>query len=220
MIQSEKEQKEYLPIFYDVWKKTMYMYQAFDIIIRSIFYFYITGTFTRRFSLEGATGPSNGRPGPSDRLPKIGESGEPRHSATYNSFPSEVRKSGNSAKNSELRKSGSAKQSYIPTIGDSPEISVGSVKSEERPFRLPPIRDGGSQIPGNSSMFSGGHMTEVADGDGSLAWEVDVSELLPHGRSGKKPGLFASACDPSYFELGGGGFQHDIACAIKPFDCS
>nr|XP_022338823.1 basic immunoglobulin-like variable motif-containing protein isoform X4 [Crassostrea virginica]XP_022338824.1 basic immunoglobulin-like variable motif-containing protein isoform X4 [Crassostrea virginica]XP_022338825.1 basic immunoglobulin-like variable motif-containing protein isoform X4 [Crassostrea virginica] len=148
------------------------------------------GTFTRRFSLEGATSPSNGRPGqPSDRLPKIGESGEPRHSATYNSFPSEVRKSGNSAKNSELRKSGSAKQSYIPTIGDSPEISAGSVKSEERPFRLPPIRDGGSQIPGNSSMFSGGHMTEVADGDGSLAWEVDVSELLPHGRSGKKPVL-------------------------------
>lgn len=81
---------------------------------------------------------------------------------------------------------------YIATMGDSSENLSGFVKSEERPFRLPPIRDGGSQIPGNSGILSSGQLVgnDLDDGDGSLAWEVDVSDMLPHGRSGRKPGLF------------------------------
>jgi hypothetical protein len=56
---------------------------------------------------------------------------------------------------------------------------------------LPPIRDGGSsQIPGNSSLLS----NDLQNGDGNLAWEVDVSDWFPHGRMGKKPGSFYFAC--------------------------
>lgn len=71
----------------------------------------------------------------------------------------------------------------IIPLGDCPDSML---KSEERPFRLPPIRDGSSQIPGNSSMIS----NDLQNGDGNLAWEVDVSDWFPHGQTGKKPGLF------------------------------
>uniref|UniRef100_A0A8W8IJT5 Basic immunoglobulin-like variable motif-containing protein n=1 Tax=Magallana gigas TaxID=29159 RepID=A0A8W8IJT5_MAGGI len=113
------------------------------------------GNLTRRLSVEGASGSQSSgtnitrQSQPADKLPKIGEHTLTEHcyNPTYSNPTAEVRKSANSAKGSELKKSNSAKLMYIATMGDSPENSSGFVKSEERPFRLPPIRDGGSQIP-------------------------------------------------------------------------
>lgn len=157
------------------------------------------GNLTRRLSVEGASGSQSSgtnntrQSQPADKLPKIGEHTltEHRYNPTNSNPTAEVRKSANSAKGSELKKSNSARQMYIATMGDSSENSSGFVKSEERPFRLPPIRDGGSQIPGNSGILCSGQLVgnDLDDGDGSLAWEVDVSDMLPQGRSGRKPVL-------------------------------
>lgn len=168
-------------------------------VLEVFFWFTVSGNLTRRLSVEGASGSqsfgtNNARQSqPADKLPKIGEHTltEHRYNPMYSNPTAEVRKSANSAKGSELKKSNSAKQMYIATMGDSPDNSSGFVKSEERPFRLPPIRDGGSQIPGNSGILCSGQLlgNDLDDGDGSLAWEVDVSDMLPHERSGRKPGL-------------------------------
>lgn len=181
------------------------VYTYFDMplyctVLELVFWFVVSGNLTRRLSVEGASGSQSSgtnntrQSQPADKLPKIGEHtlNEHRYNPTYSNPTAEVRKSANSAKGSELKKSNSAKQMYIATMADSPENSSGFVKSEERPFRLPPIRDGGSQIPGNSGILCSGQLVgnDLDDGDGSLAWEVDVSDMLPHGRSGRKPGLF------------------------------
>lgn len=180
------------------------VYTYFDMALYctwiSLFGFAVSGNLTRRLSVEGASGSQSSgtnntrQSQPADKLPKIGEHTltEHRYNPKYSNPTAEVRKSANSAKGSELKKSNSAKQMYIATMGDSPDNSSGFVKSEERPFRLPPIRDGGSQIPGNSGILCSRQLVgnDLDDGDGSLAWEVDVSDMLPHGRSGKKPGLF------------------------------
>ncbi|XP_048758287.1 basic immunoglobulin-like variable motif-containing protein isoform X3 [Ostrea edulis] len=102
------------------------------------------GNLTRRLSVESTQihAPNNNtrQTLPTDRLPKIGE-----NNATENRYSNaEVRKSANSTKSSEIKKSNSAKQMQIIPLGDCPDSML---KSEERPFRLPPIRDGSSQIP-------------------------------------------------------------------------
>ncbi|XP_062591646.1 basic immunoglobulin-like variable motif-containing protein isoform X1 [Saccostrea cucullata] len=152
------------------------------------------GNLTRRLSVESTTTSSQlqshiRQTQQSERLPKIGENNIPSPENRYSNpayigSTAEVRKSANlSSKNSEIRKSNSAKQ-----VGDSPDNS-GYLKSEEKPFRLPPIRDGSSQIPGNSNSLYPSISNDLQNGDGNLAWEVDVSDLLPHGRTAKRPVL-------------------------------
>ncbi|KAK3095376.1 hypothetical protein FSP39_013957 [Pinctada imbricata] len=169
------------------------------------------GSVVRRMSVEATSIPNNKTNGSGDgtgRLPTLPVPDNGRKSSLqYQSkSSSEVRKSAHHYKesNSDVRKSANSAQMRYTTANSSfPNNFISSqvnndnfdasVTHTSRGLRLPPIQDGGqtSRIPGNNSYPSPNVPTlnHETNGDGDLAWEIDVSDLCSGKKVAKKPVL-------------------------------